>query len=65
MTTTLEIHKDSGRILSHIEVWHDKFVPIPGFAKPFMGGSTALLFKMLGWGKDVAAKQAASATEQQ
>lgn len=60
VTTKLEVQKDTGKIISHTEVWHDKSVPVPGFAKPFMGGSTALLFKILGWGKIVDAKQAAA-----
>ncbi len=32
--------------------------------KPFMGSSTATLFKLLGWGKDVDAKVAADVSPQ-
>jgi len=39
-------------------------VPIFGFMKPFMGSSTATLFKLLGWGKDVDAKVAADVSPQ-
>lgn len=53
VTTKLEVQKESGKILSHVEVWHDKFVPVPGFLKPVNGGLSALWFKILGWGKDV------------
>lgn len=51
--TTLEVQKDSGQISKHTEVWHDKKVPVPGFAKPINGWMSANMFKLLGWGKDV------------
>lgn len=43
-----------GQILSHEEIWRNKSVPLPKFMKPFVGSSTALFMRLLGWGKDVA-----------
>lgn len=33
---------------------------IPGFVKPFIGSSSATLFKIFGWGKDVDAREAST-----
>jgi hypothetical protein len=38
---------------------------IPGFVKPFIGASSCTLFKIMGWGKDVDAKEAAATTSVQ
>lgn len=37
---------------------------IPGFVKPFIGTSSCTLFKIMGWGKDVDAKEAATTSVQ-
>ena len=37
---------------------------IPGFVKPFIGTSSCTLFKMLGWGKDIDAREAATTSVQ-
>lgn len=105
-TTKLEVQKDTGKILSHIETWHNKSVRplsfgrialtncnderhsdetadglvvscqwltlvscgmqtfIPGFVKPFIGTSSCTLFKIMGWGKDVDAREAATTSVQ-
>jgi hypothetical protein len=64
-TTMLQVQKDTGKILSHIETWHNKPTFIPGFVKPFIGASSCTLFKIMGWGKDVDAKEAAATTSVQ
>ena len=48
------VHSMQGQILSHEEIWRNKSVPLPTFMKPFVGGSTALFMRFLGWGQDVA-----------
>ena len=48
------MHGLQGQILSHEEIWRNKNVPLPGFMKPFVGSSTALVMRFLGMGKDVA-----------
>jgi hypothetical protein len=37
---------------------------IPGFVKPFIGTSSCTLFKIMGWGKDVDAREAATTSVQ-
>lgn len=50
-----------GQILSHEEIWRNKSVPLPKFMKPFVGKSTVLVMRLLGWGKDVAPPVASKA----
>ncbi len=55
------MYKDASSTVLHtlrssvdfVQVWHDKKVPVPGFAKPINGWMSANMFKLLGWGKDV------------
>ena len=53
-----------GKVLSHEEHWKNKNTYIPAFAKPFVGSSTVLLFRLLGWGKEVAPSSAAALTSE-
>ena len=52
-------------MLSHEEHWKNKNTYIPGFAKPLVGSSTVLLFRLLGWGKDIAPSSVAALTSEQ
>ena len=52
-------------MLSHEEHWKNKSVPVPKFAKPFIGSSTVLLFRLLGWGKDIAPSADTALTAEQ
>jgi len=53
-----------GKFLSHKEHWNNKSVPIPAALKPLVGSSTVLLFRLLGWGKDIAPSSASPLTSE-
>jgi len=58
------VHIVQGKFLSHKEHWNNKSVPIPAALKPLVGSSTVLLFRLLGWGKDIAPSSASPLTSE-